>query len=103
MAYTLSITKPFPLLGLQPGDILIVEPGAPEPVVLYRALPPNFGAVLGILQEEAGEPLSPELSFAELAAVVGQSALFRPAPGGDGAAPVRRAPFAPRPRMRRLK
>lgn len=86
MIATIVLSRPFPLLGLVAGDVIIVEPGAPEPLVLYRALPANYGAVLGILEEGAGEPLNPELSLAELAAVVGQSSLYRPAPYG-GVAP----------------
>ena len=30
-----------------------MEPGAPEPIVLYRALPANYGAILGILNDGA--------------------------------------------------
>lgn len=103
MVYTLTITRAFPLLDLQPGDIVIVEPGAPEPVVLYRSLPPNFGAILATLDEGCAEPLNPDLSFAEIAAVVGQSALYQPGPGGAGTPPVPRVPFSPRPKLHRLK
>lgn len=99
MIATIVLSRPFPLLGLAAGDVIIVEPGAPEPLVLYRALPPNFGAVLGVLEEGAGEPLSPELSLEELAAVVGQSSLYRPVPGG-GARP--RARVSPTGRRRHL-
>src|SRR3954453_19644712 len=100
MVYTISVTKRFPLLGLEPGDVVIVEPGASEPVVLYRPLPSNFGAVLGILEEGAGEPLSPDLSFAELAAVVGQSALYQTGPHGDAGPPAQRGLFDQRPTLR---
>lgn len=101
MVYTFSLTRPFPLLGLQAGDTVIVEPGAAEPLVLYRALPANYGAILGVLEEGAGELLNPDLSLAELAAVVGQSALYRPVPGG-GAQPRARVSPAAR-RLRCLK
>ncbi len=84
---TMTITKDFPFLGLRAGDVVIVEPGAPTPLVLYRALPPNFGAVLGILEEGAGEPLNPDLSVSEIAAVVGQSALYHLGPAARGASP----------------
>lgn len=103
MVYTLSVTRAFPLLGLEAGDTVIMEPGAPEPVVLYRPLPANFGAILGSLDAGATEPLNPDLSFSEVAAVVGQSALYQLGPGGAGSPPVPRALFGRPPKLRRLK
>lgn len=101
--YTIAINRPTDLFGgLAPGDLVCVEPGAPQPIVVLRALATNYGMTLGLLEDGVGVLITENLSVADLAAVVGQSALPAGLSGvpGDGGA-RRQASGAPgRPTLR---
>jgi hypothetical protein len=57
MRWTLAVVAPFALFDLKPGEIVTVEPGAPEPICVHgerpRVLPPNYGAILDALGQHA--------------------------------------------------
>lgn len=78
--FVFRATRPYPHLGLWAGDRLVVEPGHAVPVVLTRKLPPNYGAILGALEEGALEPVNPSQSVEALAAAVGYPVSSGPAP-----------------------
>lgn len=62
MVFTIKVLKAFPLLGLWPGDIVVVEPGTKNPIVAVRNLPPNYGAIVGLMEEGVGELVNPSAS-----------------------------------------
>ena len=78
MVETIAVLRSFPLLGLQPGDVVVVEPGGEEPIGVWRVLPPNYDAILGLLDTGAGRPLNQNFSSADLAAAVGSSSPAAP-------------------------
>ena len=53
------VDRPYPKLGLEPGDVLSIEPGAPEPVMIHREAPSNYGALLDGIEVGALRPLHP--------------------------------------------
>lgn len=88
--------RPVPELGIQVGEVVVVEPGAQRPVTVERALPPNYGLLL--LASEAGdlECITPAYHPDVLRAAVG---LDQPSASASG--PRRRARRASH--LRRLK
>ena len=75
--YTLLALRPVLDLGIAVGDVLIVEPGAIEPVVLQRQVWPNYRRILREIETGALEPTNPSRPWAELAAVVSPPWLVR--------------------------
>jgi hypothetical protein len=71
MVYVFEVQKPFPFLGLEPGEILIVVPGGVLPVLRCTRLPPNFGAVVGAWETEAIRWVMPPEQASELEQAVG--------------------------------
>ena len=49
MIHTFPILEDLPLLHLQKGDVILVEPGDGAPVGLYRPLPSNYATILPLL------------------------------------------------------
>lgn len=90
MIYTLAFNGPWPILQLEAGHFVAVNSQVPYPlnVLACRPIPPNYGALLGALEEGVAEIIDPRLSVADLAAAVGWL--------GTPARP--RPPSAPRPR-----
>lgn len=70
--YVFVAQRAVPALGIVPGDVLIVEPGAERPVVVERPLPPNYGLILGAAESGALTSLTPHQPLAALAQAVGQ-------------------------------
>lgn len=68
--------------GLQPGDVVAVEPGAAEPVVVYRSLPPDYATVLALLTDGAARLLTPNVTAADVASLA-------PPPPATTGAPTR--------------
>jgi hypothetical protein len=58
--FTLIARAAVPDLGMRPDDILSIEPGAPEPVMLHRELPEDRSAIADALESGALESLLPE-------------------------------------------
>ena len=50
----LRVTRDLPDLGARRGDTIVIDHSLPNPVVLRRALPPNYGRLL--LELEGGAP-----------------------------------------------
>ena len=48
----------------RPGDFIVVQPGGAEPVKLIRRLPPNYGALLGALEDGVLESVTLEAGVA---------------------------------------
>lgn len=74
MIFTIRVLSPFPQLGLHPGNLVTVEPGAPPPwhsIYVHRPLPANYGAIVALLEDGVGEIISPEQSVTQLAQAVG--------------------------------
>jgi hypothetical protein len=61
-----------PDLGIQPGDLVVVDPGTPRPVTLERDLPANYGRILGEVELGSLDYLTPHRSLSDLRQVVGQ-------------------------------
>lgn len=89
MVQTITILEDGNLLHLQKGDVIVIDPDAHDPVVLYRPLPTNYAAILPTLLEKgmARSNLSVE-GLASLAALC---------------VPGRSAPRSERRGVRRLK
>lgn len=67
MTYIYLAKQAFPLLGIWPGDRIILRPGHDRAVVLTRVLPAHYGAVLGALEAGVFEELEVEGASASLA------------------------------------
>jgi hypothetical protein len=67
MIHSFPVLEDLPLFHLVQGDVLLVEPGHPEPVGVYRALPRNYAALLTTLVAEGAVGTS--LSADDLACV----------------------------------
>ena len=80
MRWTLVADAGFRQLGIEPGDVVTVEPGAAEPILIHRPAPVNFGAILTAIELDALRPLHPREPL-----VSALSALLLPPPP---AAPV---------------
>jgi hypothetical protein len=48
-----------PELGIEVGDVISLEPGSPEPVLIHREAPTNYGAILDAIEVGALRPLHP--------------------------------------------
>lgn len=62
------VVRSIPDLGARSGDSIVVDLSLPNPVVIRRALPPNFGRLLLELESGALEVLTPASSVASLLA-----------------------------------
>jgi hypothetical protein len=58
--WTLLVERSYPVLGLEPGDVVCLEPGSPEPVTIHRAVPANYGALLEAIEAGALRSLNPD-------------------------------------------
>lgn len=68
--FIFEVTEATPLFGLRPGDTLIVEPGSPEPVVLYRPLPAFGGTINDLLVRGVLRDLRDDRSAADARALI---------------------------------
>ena len=59
MRWTLMVDRPYPKLGLEPGDVVSLEPGSAEPMMIHRSGIVNYGAVLDAIEAGALRPLHP--------------------------------------------
>lgn len=63
MLHGIELSRPFPPLGLEAGDIVILdEPGTPDEIILHRPLRTTYGVLLGILESGAGTSHDPDES-----------------------------------------
>lgn len=76
MIYAFPVLEDLPLFHLQKDDIILVEPGDPEPVGVYRPLPRCYAAILSTLVAKGA--VSSSLTYDDLVSVAG---LSQPAPG----------------------
>lgn len=85
--------RAMPELGIEPGDLVVVDPGTERPVTIEREIPANYGRLLGASETGDLDYLTPRQPLASLRQVVGQNPL-----------PAFAAPRRPRSRhLRRLK
>ncbi len=49
--FGVQLIAPLPTFGALPRDRLMVRVGHPRPIVLYRVLPPNYGAIVEALDD----------------------------------------------------
>lgn len=104
MRYLFNVMRPFLFAAMQTGDpceaqigdVLVVEPGAHDPVILYRPLVPDLGAIMQAHDDGTLTTVNPHRPVDGLRAAVGDA--FRPAP--PGSQPVERRAAFP---LRRLK
>lgn len=65
--------KAVPELGIQAGEVVVVEPGADRPVTVERALPPNYGLLLLAVENGALRHLTSHQPLDVLRVAVGQN------------------------------
>ena len=68
-------------LGVQRDDMLVVTPGGDPAVTLTRALPPNYGAILGAIEAGRLTPADGSPSVELLRRAVGDDDAGRPPRG----------------------
>lgn len=76
MIHAFPVLEDLPLFHLKKDDIILVEPGDPEPVGVYRPLPRCYASILGTLIEQGA--VSSSLTYDDLASV---ARLSPPVPG----------------------
>lgn len=62
-----------PEMGIEPGDLVVVDPGTTRPVTIEREITPNYGRLLGASEAGALDYLTPRQPLAALRQAVGQS------------------------------
>lgn len=95
MIFTLRMLESFAPLGLSPGNLVTVEPGAQAPwhaIYMHRPFPANYGLIVDLLADGVAELLSPDQSVDDLAQAVGWPLRHprAPAPGGGSRVPAPR-------------
>lgn len=79
------VVRAIPDLGARAGDSIVVDLSLPNPVVIRRPIPPNYGRLLLELEGGAIEPLTPASSVSELLAALPPVQSPEPsAPAGRG-------------------
>lgn len=73
MSYTITILEDGPLLHLLRGDVIVIDPEAPQPVMLCRPLPINYAAIVPVLIDQGAAEST--LSVAEISALANLFAL----------------------------
>lgn len=85
--YLFTVQAPVASLGLEVGDVIVVDPQGAEPVVLCRNLPADFSWVWAAAERGELQLTDPTRSLDELSAAVNDSAPPRPASPSRRAAP----------------
>lgn len=62
-----------PDLGIQIGDLVVVDPGTVRPVTIERELPANYGRLLGAAECGDLDYLTPRQPLSALRQAVGQN------------------------------
>ncbi len=85
--FGVQLIHPLAIFRGEPGDRLIVRVGHPDPIMLIRRLPPNYGAIITALDLGYVLPLNPHRAAAELITTLTElQAAPPPPPRRDGRA-----------------
>lgn len=90
-AIVLEVHRACPLLGLQPGEFLVIDAGGRIPVMRCVHLPPNYGAIAGLIATDGAVSIvNPRHSLGDALLAVGRLSAGPPSPLPPTPTPRRR-------------